>query len=175
MLGRERRLVQSPDARVSALRRGHAPQRTRSPGYERDSAAGPRVDLPRVRLLRRGRNGRITRGQRAPSVSSTSLRTSSSKSAKFSAVSHSSQSTSITAGRPSSFASTRESRNWTICICRVLTRKFWSFPQLGQVRAIYIALLSAVLRPLPNLRIVRERLSRTQSRSSGDEHEKAGG
>ena len=52
--------------------------------------------------------GRITRDQRAPSVSRTSFRTSSSKSAKFSAVSHSSQSTSITAGRPSSFASTRD-------------------------------------------------------------------
>src|SRR5262249_35419317 len=54
----------------------------------------------------------------------------------FSAVSHSSQSTSMTAGRPSSFTSTRASSRWTRCICRVLTRKFRVFPQLGQVKGI---------------------------------------
>src|SRR5262245_41129799 len=80
--------------RVSVVRREYAPERARSrradrrPGAE---AAGARVDLPRVRLLRGGRGG-ITRGQRAPSVRSTSLRTSSSKSPKFKAVSHSSHS-----------------------------------------------------------------------------------
>ena len=52
----------------------------------------------------------------------------------LSAVSHSSHSTSSTAGRPSSDTSTRESSMWTTCICSVFTRKFWSFPQLGHVK-----------------------------------------
>src|SRR4051794_15709866 len=42
----------------------------------------------------------------------------------------------MTAGRPSSFTSTRASSRWTMCICRVLTRKFLLFPQLGQVNGI---------------------------------------
>src|SRR5215216_3684911 len=42
----------------------------------------------------------------------------------------------MTAGRPSSFTSTRASSKWTTCICRVLIRKFLLFPQLGQVNGI---------------------------------------
>src|SRR5262245_64784496 len=42
----------------------------------------------------------------------------------------------MTAGRPSSFTSTRASSRWTMCICRVLTKKFRVFPQLGQVNGI---------------------------------------
>src|SRR5882762_1835877 len=61
----------------------------------------------------------------------------------LSAVSHSSHSTSRTAGRPSSDTSTRASSKWTTCICSVLTKKFWSFPQLGHVRTTRVSSLIA--------------------------------
>src|SRR5262249_51554646 len=71
--------------------------------------------------------------QRAPIVSRTSLRRVSSNSSKFSGDSHSSHSTSSTAGRLSSDTSTRPSSRCTTCICSVLTWKFRSLPQFGQV------------------------------------------
>ena len=49
------------------------------------------------------------------------------------ATSHSSNSNSSTAGRLSSDTSTRPPSTFTTCICSVLTRKFRSLPQLGQV------------------------------------------
>src|SRR5438132_67823 len=67
-------------------------------------------------------------------VSRTSLRSVSSNSSKLSADSHSSQSTSSTAGRLSSDTSTRPPSMFTRCICSVLTRKFRSLPQFGQVK-----------------------------------------
>src|SRR4029078_9148909 len=80
---------------------------------------------------------RRLRGQRAPMVSRTSLRSVSSNSRKFNADSHSSQSTSSTAGRLSSDTSTRPPSTFTTCICSVLTRNFRSLPQLGQVKFTY--------------------------------------
>src|SRR5207249_2670767 len=75
--------------------------------------------------------------QRAPMVRRTSLRRVSSNSSKLSADSHSSHSTSRTAGRLSSETSTRPPSTFTTCICSVLTRKFRSLPQLGQVNVTY--------------------------------------
>src|SRR5262245_39362764 len=105
----------------------------------------PRMGLPGVRPFRgRGTGGNrrriaVARAQRAPSVNRSSFRTASSTSSRFSAVSHSSHSTSSTAGRPSSDTSTLESSRCTTCICSVFTRKFWSFPQLGQVSATRVS------------------------------------
>src|SRR5271154_2307013 len=73
-------------------------------------------------------------------VSRTSLRRVSSNSSNFSADSHSSQSTSSTAGRLSSETSTRPPSTFTTCICSVLTRKFRSLPQFGQVNVTYDSL-----------------------------------
>ena len=107
------------------------------------------------------------RAQRAPSVSSSSLRTSSSKSAKFSAVSHSSHSTSITAGRPSSFASTRESSQLDDVHLQGLDQKVPVVPAARTGQGHLSCAPLGPTGPLSNLRIVRERLSHTQSRSSG--------
>src|SRR5215510_2250124 len=74
---------------------------------------------------------------RAPIVRRTSLRRVSSNSSKLSAVSHSSHSTSSTAGRLSSVTSTRPPSRLTTCICNVLTRKFRSLPQFGQVNVTH--------------------------------------
>src|SRR5262245_30488560 len=137
---------------MSALRRRNADETERGPDPDSgqsaaDEAAVARVGLSRLRLLRRSRGresvarawlvvgaGRKRMaGQRAPIVRRTSLRRVSSNSSNFSADSHSSQSTSSTAGRLSSDTSTRPSSRWTTCICSVLTWKFRSLPQFGQV------------------------------------------
>src|ERR1700716_4285716 len=76
--------------------------------------------------------------QCAPIVSRTSLRSVSSNSSNLSADSHSSHSTSSTAGRLSSDTSTRPPSAFTTCICSVLTRKFRSLPQFGQVNVTYL-------------------------------------
>jgi hypothetical protein len=73
--------------------------------------------------------------QRARSVTSNSRRASSSSASRLRVVSHSSQSSSTRAGRPSSWAGcncSSETRNR--CIWRVLARKFSEFPQFGHVR-----------------------------------------
>src|SRR4029077_2810037 len=80
---------------------------------------------------------RARRVQRAPMVSRTSLRSVSSNSSNFNADSHSSHSTSSTAGRLSSETSTRPPSTFTTCICSVLTRKFRSLTQFGQVNVTY--------------------------------------
>src|SRR5262245_30210860 len=137
---------------MSALRRRNADETERGPDPDSgqsaaDEAAVARVGLSRLRLLRRSRGresvarawlvvgaGRKRMaGQRAPIVRRTSLRRVSSNSSNFNADSHSSQSTSSTAGRLSSDTSTRPSSRWTTCICSVLTWKFRSLPQFGQV------------------------------------------
>src|SRR6187397_2305561 len=84
-----------------------------------------------------GTGGPLIDVQCAPIVSRTSLRSVSSNSAKLRADSHSSHSTSSTAGRVSSVTSTRLPSTFTTCICSVLTRKFRSLPQFGQVNVTY--------------------------------------
>src|SRR5689334_23165731 len=78
-------------------------------------------------------------------VSRTSLRSVSSNSSKFKADSHSSHNTSSTAGRLSSDTSTRPFSTFTTCICSVLTRKFRSLPQFGQVNVTYDSFDKAIL------------------------------